>query len=120
MDMESLLGIRFRLRQVLLRMDDEERHSSQETSAACLPELHHVLIPGMDRQADWRYRGGRLDYNVAWILLTFLGAFGIHRFYMGKWITRIIYLFTIALFGLGWLYDLWTLNEQIDEINSTP
>ncbi len=75
------------------------------------------LIPSMDRAADWRYAQGPLDYTIAWLLLTFLGLLGIHRFYMGKWITGIIWLLTGGLLGLGWLYDLWTLNEQVDEIN---
>ena len=76
------------------------------------------LIPSMDRQADLRFRTGRVNYNVAWILLTFLGLFGIHRFYMGKWLTGILYLLTGGLFGLGYLYDYWTLNDQITEINN--
>jgi TM2 domain-containing membrane protein YozV len=42
------------------------------------------LIPRMDRLADVRYTVGRYDYSVAWILQTFLGVLGIHRFYMGK------------------------------------
>ena len=75
------------------------------------------LIPGMDRQADFRYQAGPVDYTVAWILLTFFGLFGIHRFYMGKVVTGIVYLLTGGLFGIGWLFDLWTLNEQVDEIN---
>ncbi|MBE0596754.1 MAG: TM2 domain-containing protein [Desulfuromonadales bacterium] len=75
------------------------------------------LIPSMDRQADLRYRSGRLSYNLAWILLTFLGLFGIHRMYMGKWITGIIFLLTGGLFLVGYLYDYWTLNNQITEIN---
>ncbi|MDX1512578.1 MAG: NINE protein, partial [Gammaproteobacteria bacterium] len=41
------------------------------------------LIPSMDRQADLRFTEGPKDYNVTWILLTFLGVFGIHRFYLG-------------------------------------
>ena len=76
------------------------------------------LIPNMEREADWRYQEGPCDYNVAWLLLTFLGVFGFHRFYMEKWITGIIYLLTGSLLGIGWLYDLCTLNEQVDEINS--
>ncbi|MGB1220435.1 MAG: TM2 domain-containing protein [Alcanivoracaceae bacterium] len=75
------------------------------------------LIPGMDRDADARYTQGHVDYSVAWILLAFLGYFGLHRFYMGKWITGIIWLLTVGLFGFGWLYDLWTLNGQVSEVN---
>jgi TM2 domain-containing membrane protein YozV len=75
------------------------------------------LIPSMDRQADARFASGPCDYSVAWILLTFLGAFGIHRFYMGKFVTGIIWLLTGGLFLVGWLYDFCTLNRQVDEIN---
>ena len=75
------------------------------------------LIPSMDRQADRRFRAGQLDYSLAWILLTFLGLFGVHRFYMRKWLTGLLWLFTGGLFLLGWLYDFWTLNGQVDEIN---
>lgn len=78
------------------------------------------LIPGMDRDADRRYVAGPIDYNIAWILLTFLGVFGIHRFYMGKWVTGIIWLLTVGLFGFGLLYDLWTLNGQVSERNRQP
>jgi len=76
------------------------------------------LIPFMDRQADFRYRSGNLNYTVAWILLTFLGLFGIHRFYMGKWVTGIVYLLSGGIFGIGYLYDFWTLNDQVSLINS--
>jgi len=75
------------------------------------------LIPSMDRQADFRFQAGPVNYSVAWILLTFLGLFGVHRMYMGKWLTGILYLLTAGLVGLGYLYDYWTLNRQIDEIN---
>lgn len=75
------------------------------------------LIPGMDRAADRRYQAGPKDYTVSWLLLTFLGIFGIHRFYLGKWLTGILYLCTGGLFLMGLLYDLLTLNGQVDEIN---
>jgi len=75
------------------------------------------LIPSMDRQADRRFSSGPYSYNVAWILLTFLGVFGIHRFYMGKWISGIIYLLTGGLFLIGYIYDFWTLNDQLTILN---
>ena len=75
------------------------------------------LIPGMDRDADFRYREGRISYTGAWILLTFLGWLGAHRFYMGKWVSGFVYCLTGGLFTLGILYDFWNLNEQIAEVN---
>ncbi|MCK5826432.1 MAG: TM2 domain-containing protein [Desulfuromusa sp.] len=75
------------------------------------------LIPGMDRQANFRFTKGIHDYTVTWILLTFLGLFGLHRMYLGKWISGIIYLLTIGIFGLGYLYDFWTINDQISQSN---
>ncbi len=76
------------------------------------------LIPAMDREADMRFQSGRVNYSLAWVLLTFLGLFGVHRLYMGKWITAIIYFFTGGLFLLGILYDFWTLNRQVSDVNS--
>ena len=75
------------------------------------------LIPAMDRQADIRFRSGPVNYTVAWVLLTFLGLFGIHRMYIGKWLIGIVYLLTGGIFGVGVLYDFWTLNDQITVIN---
>ena len=75
------------------------------------------FIPSMDRQADLRFSTGRIDYSLAWLLLTFLGFFGIHRMYMGKWLTGILYLLTGGLLGFGYLYDFWTLNDQITVLN---
>lgn len=75
------------------------------------------LIPSMDRAADLRFTEGKIDYTTAWILLTFLGLLGIHRFYMGKWVTGLLFLCTGGLFTIGYVYDYWTLNNQISEIN---
>ncbi|UTW11758.1 NINE protein [Marinobacterium rhizophilum] len=76
------------------------------------------LIPSMDRSADIRYRNGDTNYNIAWILLTFLGIFGLHRFYMGKWLSGLVYLLTGGLLLIGVIYDFWTLNDQVSEVNS--
>jgi len=77
------------------------------------------LIPSMDRKADLRFSAGKVDYNMTWILLTFLGLFGVHRFYMGKWVSGLIYLLTGGILTLGYLYDYWTLNDQISSINAS-
>ena len=77
------------------------------------------LIPGMDREADLRFSAGPYDYNVAWILLTFLGIFGGHRFYLGKWLSGLLWLCTGGLLMLGVVYDFWTLNDQLTIRNAT-
>ena len=61
------------------------------------------LIPSMEREAGLRFREGKINYDAAWILLTFLGLFGIHRMYMGKWFTGIIYLCSLGIFGIGYI-----------------
>ena len=75
------------------------------------------LIPAMDREASVRFDEGPINYNIAWILLTFVGVLGLHRMYQGKWLTGLLYLLTGGLFFLGVLYDFWTLNQQIAERN---
>lgn len=80
--------------------------------------IDFFLIPSMDAGADKKYVEGRYDYGTAWILLTFLGLFGIHRFYMGKVLTGILYLLTGGLFTIGYAYDYCTLNGQLAELNN--
>jgi hypothetical protein len=36
---------------------------------------------------------------------------------MEKWISAVVYLLTGGLLGLGFLFDLWTLNDQISQVN---
>ncbi len=75
------------------------------------------LIPSMSEDAARRFRLGPYDYTIGWVLLTFLGLFGVHRFYLGKILTGVLYLLTGGLLGVGVVYDFLTLNTQIDELN---
>jgi len=76
------------------------------------------LIPAINDEMENRYCTGEIDYNVTWLLFSFLGVLGIHRMYMGKWLTGLLYLLTGGLFLAGYLYDLWTLNDQVSQINA--
>lgn len=76
------------------------------------------LMPMLEDKAERRFQGGEDNYSIAWVLLTFLGFFGIHRFYQGKIGTGLLYLFTLGLFGVGVIYDYWTLNDQLSQRNS--
>jgi len=42
---------------------------------------------------------------AALLLCWFLGEFGIHRFYVGKIGTGILWLFTFGLLGIGMIID---------------
>jgi len=76
------------------------------------------LMPSLERDADLRFNEGPIDYTIAWVLLTFVGVFGVHRFYMGKWISGLVYLLTGGLLMIGVAYDFWTLNDQISLENA--
>ena len=71
------------------------------------------LIPDMVEEATERFPGDNRDYNLTWVLLVLLGIFCVHRFYQGKILSGLIYLLTVGIFGLGIIYELFTLNEQI-------
>ena len=45
-------------------------------------------------------------------LLVFLGLAGIHRFYSGRWVTGLIWLFTAGVFLIGQLVDLFLIPSQ--------
>ena len=55
---------------------------------------------------------------VAYLLWLFLGALGAHKFYVGKVGMGVVYLFTMGLFGVGLLIDLFTLGTQVDVANA--
>lgn len=57
--------------------------------------------------------------GIAYLLWLFsgFGALGFHRFYLGKIGTGALYFFTGGLFGIGSIYDLFTLPLQVHEAN---
>lgn len=42
-------------------------------------------------------------------LCIFLGMFGVHRYYVGKIGTGVIWMLTAGFFGIGWIVDIFTV-----------
>jgi TM2 domain-containing membrane protein YozV len=55
---------------------------------------------------------------AAYVLWFFLGAFGVQHFYLGKVGRGLLYLFTLGVFGIGILVDLFTLPAQTRAVNA--
>jgi len=59
----------------------------------------------------------RRSLLIAYGLWFFLGLLGIHRFYIGRWISGLIWMFTGGLFGIGWLVDAVLTYFMVEEEN---
>lgn len=59
-------------------------------------------------------------WKAFWLCL-FLGMFGIHRFYVNKWGTGVLYFFTMGLGGAGWFHDLGAiLKDRFTDSRGMP
>jgi TM2 domain-containing membrane protein YozV len=56
--------------------------------------------------------------TTAYLLWFFLGWLSAHRFYLGKTGSAIFYLFTLQLFGIGWIIDLFLISGMVDQYNA--
>lgn len=55
---------------------------------------------------------------AAYLLWGFLGFFSMHRFYLGKVGSGVLYFFTGQLLGIGWIIDLFILGNMVDNYNN--
>ena len=68
----------------------------------------------VSKSEDGGYRDG-LGYAL-WCLV-FVGLAGIHRIYLGKYGTGILWLLTFGLFGVGQFVDLFRMKSLVRDAN---
>jgi TM2 domain-containing membrane protein YozV len=58
--------------------------------------------------------------SVAYLLwvVSIFGWLGLHRFYLRKWGTGVLWVISGGLLGLGCLMDLFTLGSQVEAFNA--
>ena len=64
-------------------------------------------------------RKGPHDLGTAYILWLagLFGVCGIHRFYMGRWMSGILWLCTGGLCGVGQVIDLFLMRTMVRDSN---
>ncbi|MBN2800485.1 MAG: TM2 domain-containing protein [Deltaproteobacteria bacterium] len=69
---------------------------------------HEIVKRDQDQQVLIAY---------ALMLPAFLGVFGLHRFYAGRWISGLIWLATGGLCGVGQIIDIFFVPRMIEDKN---
>lgn len=59
------------------------------------------------------------DLSLAYVLalLCFVGPAGLHRLYLGRYVTGILYLLTWGFVGFGTAFDLIKMRDMVDAEN---
>ena len=82
------------------RLEDSKEERTEQAFTAPPPEPDKVY------DAPYRVPASPDSKWTAFFLCFFLGTVGVHRFYVGKVGTGLLWLFTAGLLGIGWLADI--------------
>lgn len=85
-----------------------QNHARQETpkqESSAAPQQPVINVINQNTNVNNVGIPFKKKWTAFWLCL-FLGEFGIHRFYVGKVFTGLIWMFTLGLCGVGWLIDL--------------
>lgn len=86
---------------------EEAAHVQPNTNQQSSTPQPQIIINNQNVVTNGIIAGvSRKNKTTALLLCIFLGIFGIHRFYVGKIGTGLVYMFTGGLFGIGWIIDI--------------
>lgn len=86
----------------------EEMYQAQQSTPQIIVNNSNSNVnsnSNINNNSSMMINGKKKDKGVALLLCFFLGVFGIHRFYEGKILTGLLWLFTFGLMGFGTLID---------------
>lgn len=87
------------------------------------PAPPYAVVPlvttSVQPAAETRPDGEEYKNGVGFALwcCALVGAFGIHRFYLGMYATGIIWLLTFGLLGMGQFFDLFRMKRLVRKAN---
>lgn len=79
-----------------LSYSTSKKMGTPTAAASADPVVSEVAVPVRSQKSK----------GVALVLCVLLGYMGIHRFYVGKIGTGILWLLTLGCFGIGWIVDI--------------
>ena len=79
-----------------LSYSTSKKMGAPTAAASADPIVPEVAVPVRSQKSK----------GVALVLCVLLGYMGIHRFYVGKIGTGILWLLTLGCFGIGWIVDI--------------
>lgn len=83
------------------------------------PPYPHSPIPRHPPNGPNLTRAPRLarrPRRSAYALWAIFGLFGAHRFYVGRPVSGFVWMFTVGLFGVGWVIDFFLLPQFVEEV----
>ncbi|MBB6304760.1 TM2 domain-containing membrane protein YozV [Rhizobium leucaenae] len=94
-------------------LDTLELEFPKRSAIAQLGEIPRRLV-NSQRSGDMEKKA-----SIAFVLwlVGLLGACGLHRFYVGRTWTGLLWLFTLGLLGVGQLFDLFFLGSMVRQAN---